>query len=97
MDDVSEGFEGLHPEAAHQTAGLLNAYAAQLETKIHEFGVELTACGWSGQDADRFRDDWSTTLSRNLGDAIIELRRHATLLTERADRQGAVSESPRPR
>jgi hypothetical protein len=85
------GFWGADVDAL-RTIGLLCLRRADLLDEIEAtLSATIDSAEWTGEDADRFRADWSGTVRSGLQDRGIELRQHARRLAQHAEEQEIAS------
>jgi hypothetical protein len=85
------GFWGADVDAL-RTIGLLCLRRADLLDEIETtLSATIDRAEWTGEDADRFRADWSGTVRSGLQDRGIELRQHARRLAQHAEEQEIAS------
>jgi hypothetical protein len=85
------GFWGADVDAL-RTIGLLCLRRADLLDEIETtLSATIDRAEWTGEDADRFRADWSGAVRSGLQDRGIELRQHARRLAQHAEEQEIAS------
>lgn len=85
------GFWGADTEALRAMGTVCTRRADALAGLEGMLSSTIENLEWVGEDAERFRADWSGIVRTGLQDREVELRHHARRLAQHADEQEAVS------
>lgn len=69
----------------------LEEVAQQVDQAKQQVGTQLQAVEWKGQDADKFKQDWESTGTKNLQQVVELLRRTGEVVKKQAQDQRSAS------
>lgn len=84
---------GMDIEGVRHLAQQLNSKADEITSLASQLTSQLSATQWVGNDATRFRDDWSSHHNTALNQVADALRHASTAATQNASQQDQASNS----
>jgi uncharacterized protein YukE len=82
---------GIDVDAAEQLASLMNDTALSFSDRANQLTSQLGQVQWTGNYANRFREDWNGTARQNLTTIVQMLQEASQRLSQHARAQREVS------
>ncbi|MUK01721.1 hypothetical protein GM708_07100 [Vibrio cholerae] len=89
---MTDGMIGADPTALRALAQTMSVSGISLSTIDQQVSAVLGRVGWQGQDAQRFRSEWNSSIRPKLQDSASLLREKSRVLLADADEQDTASD-----
>jgi hypothetical protein len=88
---MAEAVLGLDVQQAEDLSRLMRTKAEEFESGANLLSTNLASVQWTGNYANRFRDDWNGSARQNLAQIVGMLREASDALFRHAQAQRSVS------
>lgn len=88
---MAEAVLGLDVQQAEDLSRLMRTKAEEFESGANLLSTNLGGVQWTGNYANRFRDDWNGSARQNLAQIVAMLREASDALFRHAQAQRSVS------